>query len=75
MKKSKDRHRNITGVPECYQDLNSLKKLWYNAQSEKTDHTVSKLYMEESICHAHMSLRVAENMSNIQMPPMERPGG
>ena len=58
-----------------YQDSNSLKKLWYNwiqatmyglqcklynAQSERTDHTVSRLYMEESICHAHMSLRVAQ---------------
>ena len=29
-KKSKHRQNNITGVPECYQDSNNLKKLWYN---------------------------------------------
>ena len=51
-------------APECYQDSNSLKKLWYNwtqarmyglqcklynAQAERADNTVSRLYTEESI--------------------------
>ena len=64
MKESKDRHNNITEVPGYYQDSNSLKKLWcnwiqtrmygpqhrfYNAQSERADRTVYRLYMEESI--------------------------
>ena len=64
MKESKYRHNNITGVPECYQDSNSLKKLWcnwiqarkyglqhklYNAQLERADYIASRLYTEESI--------------------------
>ena len=64
MKESKYRHNNITEVPRCYQDLNSFKKLWcnwiqtrmygpqhrfYNAQSERADHIVSRLCMEGSI--------------------------
>ena len=64
MKEIKYRHNNTTGVPEYYQDLSSLKKLWcnwiqtktyglqqklYNAQSERADHIVSRLYMEKSI--------------------------
>ena len=64
MKKSKYRHNNTTGVPECYQDSSSLKKLWYNwiqarmyglqcklynAQLEKPDHIVSRLYTDDPI--------------------------
>ena len=61
---NKYRHNNITGVAECYQDSNSLKKLWcnwiqtrmyglkhklYNAQLGRADHIVSRLYSGESI--------------------------
>ena len=58
MKESKYRHNNITELPGCYQDSNSLKKWcnwiqtrmygpqhrFYNAQLERADHIVSRLH-------------------------------